>query len=299
MSEAGEPANPFVKAGEKRGTKSFAKAGDWKRTDADTPSRGKLIALYLFMLLGLAGVIIGMVLFWPKAAARPIFVSLPISQYKDPWPVNPWADRDAELLTQTISQIGDDTIAFKSFEFQKGSRLKLLLDWLSGQTSSSAIGVNYDLTERPLIVHVAAFAIVRDGTLYLLPGNAQPTLPESWNKVETLARAGKPEPTADWLAAWEAYYAASLSAKEKPDAVARKAWLSVATTDIEQAMERRCCNRRSPHCKSSSMGNHSKRCSKRRRTRHAICSHSSIGSPGPRFQPSNADRFSKESVPSS
>ena len=62
-------------------------AADWRGSGAGT-SKGKLVAVTLVLLLAVAGIIAGLI-FWPKEAAEPRFIAMPIDQYGPLWPVNP------------------------------------------------------------------------------------------------------------------------------------------------------------------------------------------------------------------
>src|SRR5205814_2275217 len=91
---------------------------DWRK---DSPgaagNRAVLIALTLFGLLAVAGVLIGIAVYWPGAKPAPRLVSVPVGQYGPAWPVNPWSRQDADLLAKCFPD--RSTIAFDSQERTK------------------------------------------------------------------------------------------------------------------------------------------------------------------------------------
>ena len=63
----------------------------------------------------------------------PLFVSGPVGEYEDPaWPVNPWANRDADLLADRFGGS-----AVKAYGFQGRERFRALLAWLGGDAGAA------------------------------------------------------------------------------------------------------------------------------------------------------------------
>ncbi|HXD88883.1 MAG TPA: hypothetical protein VN641_20505 [Urbifossiella sp.] len=125
-----------------------------------TKGKGKRtqVALVVALFFGLLGLLIGL-FFYIRTPARDVELwTIPISQYRHiEWDANPTADRDAgELLTQ-FRQAGGLGSAYQEVE----SLRKLLADLHERKDS-----------EARLIVFVSALGIVRDGRVYILPGDA-------------------------------------------------------------------------------------------------------------------------------
>ncbi len=142
------------------------------RDGAAEPSRRQLVAAAVLMLFCVAGAFVGLLLLI-RPPTEPLFVSVPIGEYADPgWPVNPWADQDAELLAARFHRPGREPDGVKAFSYQQADRLRALLDWVAGRSS---VGTDLPTHERhrPLILHVSALAACREGRVYLLAGNAR------------------------------------------------------------------------------------------------------------------------------
>lgn len=154
-----------------------ARPADWR---TDTPgaagNRTVLAVLSLFALLAIAGVLIGVFVWWFGAKPEPRFVSVPVGEYEHPaWPVNPWARQDADRLAGCFP--GRSAVEFAS---QQQNKFRDLLVRLAVRDADKA---------RPLVLHVTALATVRVRKVYLLPGNAGPDDPDSWVAVEELLDA--------------------------------------------------------------------------------------------------------------
>ena len=133
-----------------------------RRSDGRNRARAKAsdtqVALAVSLFFGLLGLLIGLI-FYLRTPARDVELwTIPISQYRHiEWDANPTADRDAgELLTQ-FRQAGGLGSAYQEVE-----NLRKLLADLHGRKDSEA----------RLIVFVSAFGMVRDGRVYILPGDA-------------------------------------------------------------------------------------------------------------------------------
>jgi len=154
------------------------RAADWR---TDTPgaagNRNVLAVVSLLTLLAIAGVLIGVLIFWFRSKPKPRFVSIPVGEYNHPaWPVNPWANEDAARLAECFP----DGRSNVEFEFQEQKKIRELFDALAIRDADSS---------RPLVLHITALAAVRGREVYLLPGKAQPEDdPNNWIAVEELLK---------------------------------------------------------------------------------------------------------------
>ncbi|HET6575963.1 MAG TPA: hypothetical protein VFG68_20345 [Fimbriiglobus sp.] len=151
-----------------------ARPAGWR---ADTPgaagNRTVPAVLSLLALLAIAGVLVGVIIYWLRARPEPRFVSVPVGEYDDPaWPVNPWANQDARRLADCFPGRPEP-----EFTAQQQDKFRTLLARLADRDADSA---------RPLVLHVTALGAVHDRTVYLLPGLARPGDPSSWIAVEEL-----------------------------------------------------------------------------------------------------------------
>jgi hypothetical protein len=165
------------------GTPRRKTAADWR--GGGGTSKGKLIAITLVLLLAVGGIIAGLI-FWPKTAAEPRFIAMPIDQYGPLWPVAPWAGRDAKILGDPF---GDR--ASYAFNYQQADKFHLWLDWLAAK-SGAATDLPTDFELRPLIIHLTALAAAKaDGVYVLLPRPQEATFAQSveWLKLDTLLEA--------------------------------------------------------------------------------------------------------------
>src|SRR6478672_3002772 len=90
---------------------------DWRQSGGPAGgNRGAMRAAVFITLLAVAGAIAGL-WFWVVPPTPPRLLTVPVSEYTDPaWPVNPWAERDSELLRAAFP---DNT---KAFNFQERER---------------------------------------------------------------------------------------------------------------------------------------------------------------------------------
>ncbi|MCI0380000.1 MAG: hypothetical protein L0215_20655 [Gemmataceae bacterium] len=137
---------------------------------AATAGRAKKLVGLFTLLLAIVGSIIAL-LFYLRGVAEPEFLTLPIREYKSPWPVNALARQDSMVLQKhfaaervrnpfTIVQEGDEVL--------------------------SAIASAREVSGRPLVVHLCALARWRavpgaqphaagvEGEVVVLPGDANP-----------------------------------------------------------------------------------------------------------------------------
>ena len=154
----------------------------WHRDAAreSAPPRVRLFTMLLAFLA--AGVVLGLVTL-PRAAVWPLFVSVAVGEYEDSaWPVNSWANQDADRLAERFG-----STAVKAFGFQSRDKLRQLLGWLAGE--SRIAGLPPLDRRRPLVLHLSALGAVRGRAVYLVPADATPDNPDSWINVVDVLKA--------------------------------------------------------------------------------------------------------------
>lgn len=125
-----------------------------------TPGSGWLwkVVWLTALFLVLAGIVIGIVAFLPKPFTVPFFVTLSLSAYEDPaLPAPPFAQRDAEALFQAFSPQEVDRPSTSQLE----ESFTRELDRLRSRNDPS------------LVVYLCALARVKEGQVYVLPGDAR------------------------------------------------------------------------------------------------------------------------------
>jgi hypothetical protein len=155
-----------------------SRRADWRaETPGATGNRTVLATITLLALLIVAGVLIGIFVFWFGSKPEPRFVTVPFAEYKDAvWPANPWARQDAERLAGCFPNRFED-----GFTAQEQQRFRDLLARLAVDQS--------DQSRRPLVLHITALSVVHDHTTYILPGDARPGDPAGWVAVEEVLDA--------------------------------------------------------------------------------------------------------------
>ena len=136
------------------------------------PGKGSQIAVTVLIFFALLGAVVAAVL-WLRTPTPVGLVAIPVSEYDHvTWASNPTADRDADRLIAKFDR-GERTSAD-----QERRRLRTLLAELAGRPA-----------DHPLVVYVSALAVVRDGQVFLLPGEARIDHPDEWVPVaEVLER---------------------------------------------------------------------------------------------------------------
>jgi hypothetical protein len=136
-------------------------------------SRGKRRFLNALLFAALVGVVVGFIAWiWPSKKA--VFLSIPVTEYSDRnWPVNAWAQRDAEAIAKLIPE---GKVAFQS---QERHLILRELNQLADRSRDEDKG-------RPVIIHFSANGLVRDGVVYALPGDARSGEPGTWLRLEDL-----------------------------------------------------------------------------------------------------------------
>ncbi|HEX4606910.1 MAG TPA: hypothetical protein VH092_01770, partial [Urbifossiella sp.] len=151
------------------------------RGDAGPPSPIRAFTATLLLASVVAGMAVGLAAL-PRRPAPVSFVSVPVGEYEDPaWPVNPWANRDAELLA---GRFGPSAVT--AFGFQERDRFRSLLGWLGG---TGTTGLPKPDGRRTVVFHLTALASVRGGTAYLLPADARPDDAGGWVPLADVIRA--------------------------------------------------------------------------------------------------------------
>jgi len=153
MSDSRRPQDKWRHAGQRPASGGAAPSSAGR-------SRTAKLFLGSLVLAGLVGVVVGL-LFFLQPAAKPIFLSIVVSEYTDKrFPVNAWALQDGEALRK---HFGTDSV--QAFQSQERDLIVRELNQLADRSGTDNKG-------RPIIVHLSANAIVADGTVQIIPGNA-------------------------------------------------------------------------------------------------------------------------------
>lgn len=161
-----------------RRPKDMWRAGDVPATPGSTSaaqrksSGRKRLFLSALVFAALVGVVIGLIMFI-RPDPKVVFLSIPVTQYERDWPVNPWAQQDAEAL---VKHFPDGKVLFQS---QERALILRELKQLGDRSRKEDKG-------RPVVVHFCANAIVRDGAVYALPGDARPGEPRTWLRMDEI-----------------------------------------------------------------------------------------------------------------
>jgi hypothetical protein len=113
----------------------------------------------------------------------PVFLSIAVTEYTSPFfPPNPWAEQDSIGLLERFPH------ARKGYDSQTHSMLRSELE------KTLSAGKN-----EPVVIHLSAHAMVRDGAIEILPGDAQPDDPSKRVLLKDLVRALRESPSANKL----------------------------------------------------------------------------------------------------
>jgi hypothetical protein len=116
--------------------------------------RRRTLIILLAACSAVAGAILGW-LFLLRGFTEPYFLTIPFTEYLEPaLPVNAWAAQDSQALRAHFSH------AHRQANFQEGHQLADALATLRTE-------------KRPVVVHLRAHAVARDGQVLLLPGDAR------------------------------------------------------------------------------------------------------------------------------
>ena len=130
---------------------------------AEPRSKAAEVAAAAAVLAALLGGLVALVL-WLRQPEPAELGAVPVSQYKHvTWAANPTADGDADRLLRAFD--GRGTPAHAS---QEADRLRDLLDRLPDRAGG------------PVVVYVTALAAVREGRVWLLPGEARAGRASCW-----------------------------------------------------------------------------------------------------------------------
>ncbi len=169
MSNSPPDPEPAPRAWRRNTTGSArAAAAPW----APSPRR---LRLYLVGagLVTVCGIILAWFLLL-RGFPEPFFLTIPVTEYSDPGlPPNAWAEHDSDLLLAHFST----DMGNKHFHSQERHEF---LDALKNLQAKKAPAV---------VVHLRAHALHRDGTVYLLPGNARLDSPEPGVRLEEVVQA--------------------------------------------------------------------------------------------------------------
>src|SRR5439155_18446632 len=128
---------------------------------------GKKVFLLLLGTVGLAGVVVALLTLM-RSTPKPLFMSIAVTEY-DNYPPNPFGQQDGSALRDTFG--GD---AVKAFQAQERTKIRDELHYWADRTAEA------EDKGRPMVVHLTALAVAREGTVRLLPGKASPDSTDSW-----------------------------------------------------------------------------------------------------------------------
>ena len=136
--------------------------------------RGKKIFALSAVLLALGGAVAAWLLF-VKPVQSPYFLTIPVSEYTSAdLPANAFAEQDSDAL---LKHFTENDRGKKAFESQTRDRLLRELRGLEGKS------------DVPLVVHLRAHALWRDGKVYVLPGDADVDDPSRWLPLGEILQA--------------------------------------------------------------------------------------------------------------
>ncbi len=143
----------------------------WKKSAVRKSSRGALLTMATLLFCGIAGVTLGVILF-TGAAKKPYLITLPVEAYGDNFPAVAAAEADSAWLYDVFEEDGRENA--KNFGREAVKLREKLAVIREGSVLAKEVGaVKRRLeTDRPLLVHVVCHAEVRDGKVYLVPGDA-------------------------------------------------------------------------------------------------------------------------------
>ncbi|MFO0801612.1 MAG: hypothetical protein U0791_00625 [Gemmataceae bacterium] len=170
-----------------RGAKKFegkvpgGPATGWHDHRGKERIRKPQIAMAVALFFGLAGGILALFMFLEPKPKDVVFHGLPVQEYGNiEWASNPSAQRDAEaLLKHFIQSDGLGSAAQQGDKFR--DQIKDL-DALRGEKKS----------DLPFVLFVSAMSVVRDGKVFILPGDARldgPDPASTWIPLEAILKA--------------------------------------------------------------------------------------------------------------
>ena len=133
----------------------------------------KKMILLAALLSGLLAFVVVLVQYIDIPTVSPFFVTINVAEhnYKH-FPLQAFARADSEILLQHFEDGKKKEATTRSKE--------LLLNELNGLK---------DRSTEPLVIHLSAMALVRDDTVYLLPGDAEPDSDATWLSVDQVLQA--------------------------------------------------------------------------------------------------------------
>ena len=159
----------------------------WKKSAVRKSSRGALLTMATLLFCGIAGVALGVVLLL-GAGKKPYLITLPIETYGDNFPAVAAAAADGAWLYDVFEEGGRENAMDLGREAVK-LRQKLAAI-REGTVLAKEVGTLKRRleTDRPLLIHVVCHAEVRDGKVYLVPGDATAEV-SGWVPLDDLLAA--------------------------------------------------------------------------------------------------------------
>jgi hypothetical protein len=134
------------------------------------PPRGRLVFRVLLAIAVVVGAIVGLLALL-GAFRWPVLVSIPVTEYRAPWPPNPLADEDSTTIVAHFPGASRQ----KAFASQKKHGLHEELQTLKNVSARTNV-----------IVHLSALARTYKGDVYLLPPDANPDEPATWVTLKSV-----------------------------------------------------------------------------------------------------------------
>src|SRR5688572_22796444 len=191
VPELPDPLEPPPEKPDDPPPRPAGKAAQWQAAGSKAKASGKGTALIVTVLLfvGVAGALVALLAFIPRAKVDPYVVSIPVIAYgNDTIPPNPWALEDAELVTGCFPKDAQNTRHNNQARGPFVQKLKYVRE-LADRWHEDHPGEKFD-PDRAFILHVVAHAATDEkGAVYVLPSDADPTDSSTWVKVEEILKA--------------------------------------------------------------------------------------------------------------
>jgi hypothetical protein len=171
--------------GDLENAKKFEKPAQPKAW-ADQGKQSKTLALVVTFLamLVMAG-IIGAYLLMGSTTPEAFLITVPIEDYDQTWPVNPWASQDSLLLANCFrrTKTGDNSsLANVANEYQNAEKFRLLLRWIAGDLQTQDPNLKADFAARPLVLHISALGTTVRDVPYIIPIGSDRSDPWRWSQ---------------------------------------------------------------------------------------------------------------------
>jgi hypothetical protein len=165
--------DPLQAKPQKQEWRSAAPTPAGRRKPTSNLRRQKAFALGA-IILALIGAIAAWV-FFVRPLDPPYFLTIPVSEYTAAdLPINSFAEQDSDAL---LKHFADHGVGKKAFESQVRRRLVEEFDTLRNRSDA------------PVVVHLRAHALWREGKVQILPGDADLDDPSTWLSLDEVLQA--------------------------------------------------------------------------------------------------------------